>query len=157
MVHLHLVTATDEQKYLRLLLSSSCLVPAFLGSDVFCCVHHYKFGQTHCTICGRGAWQAWSWAPWVEQWGDSCVSHQKGVTHHLCCAPSTSTNQPQHLGSLCAGWGGFVSWGSGFWQCLHASVPAAGPLGEGQHPEEGPAAQLHPGQLPGGGHGGFPR
>lgn len=42
------------------------------------------------------------------------MSHQKGVTHHVCCAPSTSMNQAQHLGSLCTGWGGFVGWGFRF-------------------------------------------
>lgn len=119
MVHLHLVSShgrTEIPEALATQVSSSCLVPAFPGSVMFFAVsitgvvrHIVQYVlEEHMASLEVGTM------------GDSCVSHQKGVTHPVCCAPSTSMNQPQRWGSLCSGWGGFVSWASGLWQCLHA-------------------------------------
>lgn len=80
-----------------------------------------RCGQTYLRTCGRGACckphLRGRWALGMEEWGNTCESHQEGVTQQICCASTHKREPAPYLGSLCASWGRpACAWGLGFWQ-----------------------------------------
>lgn len=135
---------------------------AFLGPVTILLCPPLRFGQRHLRTHGEEPVASLTHVgdgQWAERSGATPASLTRKVSHSRSAVlPHTGVRQLSTR-APCAPAGVALPapavWVSGS-DMLPLSL-ALGTLCEGQHPEESSAAQLHPSEFPGGGHGGFPR